>query len=448
MSHHNPGPTLPSSSAPTRERSHSPFKSSKRRKTSIQAHPGIVRDQEARKDENGESMAEPLPTITLTPLEATLRDLLLDVVEYINARKASQSPRAGRAPAEGLVLRFTGGWVRDKLLGVQSKDIDVGISSMTGLQFGLALKEYLDTPGNLDKYKKREGISGLGEDRIVSLHKISANPEKSKHLETVTTKIFGLDVDLVNLRKETYTEDSRNPQMEFGTPYEDAMRRDATVNAMFYNLNTASVEDFTGAGLQDMRERLIRTPLEPHQTFKDDPLRVLRLIRFSSRLGYKIDEETAEAMGMADIKEALKVKISPERVGVEVQKTLRGPDPLKALRFIDQHNLYNMIFINHADPIEADTSTWARVYESLRDLLNDEVDSISAPGSTIPLATRQFLRNHLVRADTENELYYAWLLAALAPWAVVPLRDAKGNVVPPTIKRPPQARVVAGQGMR
>ncbi|KAI5286565.1 CCA tRNA nucleotidyltransferase, mitochondrial [Ascosphaera aggregata] len=430
---------------------------SKRRRISV--HPGILRDQPAAhchlfhclgqlpqsqaqlrcSSTMTTARAQSMPIIHLTPLEETLKSLLLDVASYISTTGSNYSNQPHGTP-EGLVLRFTGGWVRDKLLGVQSKDIDVGISSMTGYQFGLALKEYLDNPANLEKYKNQTGVE---EDQIISLHKISANPEKSKHLETVTTKIFGLEVDLVNLRKETYTEDSRNPQMEFGTPYEDAMRRDATVNALFYNLNTSSIEDFTGTGLQDMQNKLIRTPLEPFQTFKDDPLRVLRLIRFSSRLRYEIDPETALAMGLKDIKKALKVKISPERVGIEVSKTLRGPDPFGALRFIDQNNLFNVIFINHSDTMEAATKTssfsWSSVYESLRELLDQEPSAAN-------LDIRQNVRNTLIRDDTH--LYQAWLLAALSPWSVIPLTDAKGNAIPPNAKMPPRARSVARDGMR
>jgi len=256
--------------------------------------------------------------LQLTGIESTLRTLLLDVASYIKPH----------APSE---LRFTGGWVRDKLLGVGSHDIDVAINDMTGYQFGLKMKEYLEQPGNSEKYGL-DGVATTDESSkakgktvvVAGLHKIEANPEKSKHLETVTTKIFGLDIDLVNLRKETYTEDSRNPQMEFGTPEEDALRRDATINAMFYNLQTETVEDLTSHGHDDMRNKVIRTPLEPYQTFKDDPLRVLRLIRFASRLDYTIDESAKKAMADQNIKEALKAKISRERVGVEFEKMLRG----------------------------------------------------------------------------------------------------------------------------
>jgi len=258
------------------------------------------------------------PTIQLTPIESTLRTLLLDVAKYIH-EKVPESNESNRPET---VLRFTGGWVRDKLLGVDSHDIDVGISNMTGYQFGKHLKQYLDIPRNLEQY--RQALPNGEKDAVVSLHKIEANPEKSKHLETVTTKIFGLDIDLVNLRKETYSEDSRNPQMEFGTAVEDALRRDATINALFYNLNESRLEDLTQRGLYDMKKKIIRTPMEPYQTFKDDPLRVLRLIRFASRLGYQIESETEAAMQNEDIGVALKLKISKERVWAELDKMLRG----------------------------------------------------------------------------------------------------------------------------
>lgn len=243
--------------------------------------------------------------IVLTDQESTLVRLMLDVSDYIGSSDGLAKPE----------LRFTGGWVRDKLLGLSSKDIDVGISTMTGYKFGTLMKEYLERPEIHSKYRQ---------DILGGLAKIEANPEKSKHLETVTTKILGLEVDLVNLRKETYVEDSRNPTMEFGSPEEDALRRDSTVNALFYNLMTSEVEDFTGQGLQDMKLKIIRTPLSPSQTFKDDPLRILRCIRFASKLGYQIESEAERSMSDSDIKDALRAKISRERVGVEVEKMLKG----------------------------------------------------------------------------------------------------------------------------
>ncbi|KAJ5800295.1 uncharacterized protein N7518_002363 [Penicillium psychrosexuale] len=380
------------------------------------------------------TMSAAMPTIELTPLESTLRTLLLDVAQYITEQKIANGGSTAKDHSE-TVLRFTGGWVRDKLLGVESHDIDVGISNMTGYQFGMALKDYLDVPENLEIYKK--GLpNGEMHDAIVSLHKIEANPEKSKHLETVTTKIFGLDIDLVNLRKETYTDDSRNPQMEFGTAVEDALRRDATINALFYNLNESRLEDLTERGLNDMKKKIIRCPMEPYQTFKDDPLRVLRLIRFASRLGYQIEPETEAAMQIEDIREALKLKISKERVGTELEKMLRGPDPRGALQFIDRLHLFTTIFANHQDEVKADTSTWPFAYNTLARLLHPE-----AGDSDELQAVTKRIREILFRDKTT--IYYAWMIATFAPWTSIPGRTGKGSK-----PLPPRAVEVGRDGLR
>lgn len=249
-----------------------------------------------------------LPTsLQLTSREKKLERLLVAVADYINASQIQ---------VEQVQLRFAGGWVRDRLLEIPSNDIDVAISAMTGVSFAQHIKEYVAVKGNLEKHNMRSHDLG-------SLHTIKKNPEKSKNLETATVKLLGLDVDFVNLRKETYKEDSRTPEMEFGTPQEDAMRRDASINALFYNLHSNEIEDFTG-GLEDLQKGILRTPMDPVMTFKDDPLRVLRIIRFATRLEYKLDKATDEAMKREDIRTALKLKISRERVGIELEKMLRG----------------------------------------------------------------------------------------------------------------------------
>lgn len=383
-------------------------------------------------------------TLELTEVETTLRQLLLDVAEYIDHTSVPEpaDPQV-KLPDElakaKIELRFTGGWVRDKLLGVGSHDIDVAINKMTGFQFGLKMKEYLGIPGNSEKYgiaksgAKTNG-SGKSRDAGYGLHKIEANPEKSKHLETVTTKILGLDIDLVNLRKETYTEDSRNPQMEFGTPEEDAMRRDATVNAMFYNLEKCAVEDFTGRGFQDMQLKIIRTPLEPYQTFKDDPLRVLRLIRFASRLNYSIDPDTEKAMGNEDIKNALKLKISRERVGIEIEKMLKGPNPYMALALIDRLGLYDTIFTDPTKEVsyKPDISYLKPAYDCVSELLRSTSDQ-----ETLSVVASTLLRN-------PEEKYLAWIIAALVPWADAPISDIPENGGKTTYT----AQVVAREGIK
>lgn len=108
---------------------------------------------------------------------------------------------------------------------------------------------------------------------------IPANPEQSKHLETATMQLHGLSLDLVNLRSETYSSASRIPQIEFGTPLQDAERRDFTINALFYNLHTREIEDFTEHGLQDLRDGIIRTPLAPLVTFLDGVLKTIQITK-------------------------------------------------------------------------------------------------------------------------------------------------------------------------
>lgn len=355
--------------------------------------------------------------LELTEVESKLRQLLLDVAAYIDETPSNGDITGVQVPdeltKEKITLRWTGGWVRDKLLKVGSHDIDVAINKMTGEHFGLKMQEYLEIPGNAEKHgfvDKNSRSSARDKTKMIApgLHKIEANPEKSKNLETATTKIMGIDLDLVNLRKETYNEVSRNPEMEFGTAEEDATRRDATVNAMFFNLHTCQVEDFTGRGHDDMAAKIIRTPLEPYQTFKDDPLRVLRLIRFASRLDYTIEPETAKAMGNAEIQDVLKIKISRERVGIELEKMLKGPRPRMALELIDRFGLYRTVFTDPTRelPTEPETAYFKAAYEF--------VESAIAKSSHVPTAIPDILLRN------EDEEYLAWVCATTMPWADAP----------------------------
>lgn len=177
-------------------------------------------------------------TIVLNEAEKELLDVLLAAAQYAET---------------GTVLRCAGGWVRDKLLGKDSLDIDIALDNMLGKDFAEKVNEYLKSQGK--------------ETRNAAV--IQSNPDQSKHLETARMKVNNIWIDLVNLRSETYAQDSRIPQMEFGTPEQDAYRRDFTVNSLFYNINKGVVEDLTGKGLDDLRAGIIRTPLPPMETFLD-----------------------------------------------------------------------------------------------------------------------------------------------------------------------------------
>ena len=217
-----------------------------------------------------------------------------------------------------MTLRVAGGWVRDKLLGRDSNDIDIALDTLPGREFAERVNEYLASTG--------APTSGVGV--------IQANPEQSKHLETATLRVHGTWLDLVHLRSETYAEGSRIPEaVSFGSPEQDARRRDLTFNALFYNLHTRCVEDHLGgAGLADLRAGIARTPLPPMQTLLDDPLRALRAVRLATRLGFSLAPDLVEAASTPQVHAALRAKVSRERVGSEVDGMLHGPHPVAALR--------------------------------------------------------------------------------------------------------------------
>lgn len=180
---------------------------------------------------------------------------------------------------------------------------------------------------------------------VKSVAVVKGNPGQSKHLETAKTTILGLDLDFVNLRDEAYAEDSRIPtQVTFGTPLEDALRRDLTINSLFYNVHTRSIEDHTSKGLDDLKDGIVRTPLPPKQTFLDDPLRVIRCVRFASRFGFELVSELQESASDSELQAALLQKIARERVGEEVDKMMGGRNPLMSLRLLDSLSLFPLVF--------------------------------------------------------------------------------------------------------
>ena len=216
-------------------------------------------------------------------------------------------------------IRVAGGWVRDKLMGIPSDDIDIALEGMTGREF--VRKAFGENSGAI----------------------IEANPDQSKHLETVKVNILGHEVDFVNLRSEDYA-DSRVPDMKMATPEIDAQRRDLTINALFYNLDTNQVEDYVG-GIQDLKQGVLRTPLDPKKTFLDDPLRILRALRFNSRYGdFKLAPEILAELDEPDVQQAYAEKVKSERAGKEVIKMMSGEDPASSVRVLFETGLYKQVF--------------------------------------------------------------------------------------------------------
>ncbi|GAA5961629.1 hypothetical protein JCM3765_002656 [Sporobolomyces pararoseus] len=313
------------------------------------------------------TMSYSLPKITLTRNEQELADLLVGCADWIDEnplevdklrlRDDQTGEWIGKLRGQDKVeLRIAGGWVRDKLLGKESDDIDISTSPdpITGLKFATLFENYLSL---LDK---RELMG--------KLTKIEAKPEQSKHLETATAKVCQLSVDWVQQRgKEVYSPGSRIPIVQFGTPLEDAERRDLTINALFYNLRTREIEDQTGKGLSDLgilplqSKKRIRTPLEPFKTFQDDPLRIIRAVRFAARFGreFELDQEMVNAIHQQEIRKALldPKKISRERVGAELEKILLGKDPQYGFELIESLNLHPLVFLyDHSTTFTTTTS--------------------------------------------------------------------------------------------
>lgn len=245
------------------------------------------------------------------------------------------------APTTKLELRVAGGWVRDKILGLHSHDVDIAVDKMSGVEFCEVVLQYLEY---------LEETNQSVEDLHHKMSVINANPEQSKHLETATMKVLGIDVDFVNLRaEELYLPNSRIPHSttKFGTPLEDALRRDLTINALFYNLRTREVEDYTNRGLEDLLvKKLVETPLDPLATFHDDPLRVLRAVKFAVRFDFDIALDLRNAALSPDVHQSLLLKVSRERVGKELSAMLIGKNanPIQALTLLSTLGLAQPVF--------------------------------------------------------------------------------------------------------
>ena len=219
------------------------------------------------------------------------------------------------ADALGLECYAVGGYVRDIFLQRPSQDIDVVVVGS-----GIAMAEALG---------KR-----LGRGAHVSVF---------KNFGTAQVKYHGMEVEFVGARKESYTHDSRKPVVENGTLEDDQNRRDFTINALAVCLNAARygelVDPFDGIG--DLKERTIRTPLDPDITFSDDPLRMMRCIRFATQLNFYIDDETFEALGRN--RERI-VIISRERIADELNKIILSPTPSKGFIDLDRCGLLELVF--------------------------------------------------------------------------------------------------------
>lgn len=185
--------------------------------------------------------------------------------------------------------------------------------------------------------------NGIDLAKAVALE-INANLKVSvfKNYGTAMFKHEGLDLEFVGARKESYAEDSRKPAVETGTLEDDQKRRDFTINALAISLNKENFGDLIDpfGGVSDIKQRILRTPLEPSQTYSDDPLRMMRAIRFAATLHFKIEENSLNAIK----KEADRIKIvSLERIMVEFNKIMLSEKPSFGLKLLEETGLMQLI---------------------------------------------------------------------------------------------------------
>ena len=215
----------------------------------------------------------------------------------------------------GLECYVVGGYVRDIFLERPSKDIDVVVVG-SGIEMAQALGKH------------------LGKGVHVSVF---------KNFGTAQVKYHGVEVEFVGARKESYQRDSRKPIVEDGTLEDDQNRRDFTINALAVCLNKDRFGELVDpfGGMNDLKEKTIRTPLDPDITFSDDPLRMMRCIRFATQLGFYIDDETFESL--CRNRERIKI-ISRERIADELNKILLSPVPSKGFIDLERSGLLALIF--------------------------------------------------------------------------------------------------------
>ena len=225
----------------------------------------------------------------------------------------------------GVECYVVGGFVRDIFLERPSNDIDVVVVG-SGIEVAKALKNRLGKKAHLSVFKN----FGTAQVKYKPL---------TSHPSSLTSEI---EIEFVGARKESYSHDSRKPIVENGTLEDDQNRRDFTINAMAICLNKKRFGELVDPfnGIADLADGIIATPLDPEVTFSDDPLRMMRCIRFATQLNFEIEDETFDALSrMAD-----RIRIvSGERIEVELNKIMMAPHPSIGFEYLQRSGLLQII---------------------------------------------------------------------------------------------------------
>lgn len=204
---------------------------------------------------------------------------------------------------------FVGGCCRDDIMGCEIKDIDISVALPDG---GIRLAQWLHAEGHT------VSEPSVFHDYHTAKFRLAEYPE--------------IELESVQTRKESYPDrESRNPVTSYGTHEEDCMRRDLTVNALYQNVSTGEIVDITGKGLEDIHDHIIRTPADPYRTYDEDPLRILRCVRFAARFGWEIEKETLAAM--VEMVPRMSI-LTPARISDEFLKMLQDDRPAMAVELL------------------------------------------------------------------------------------------------------------------
>ena len=225
----------------------------------------------------------------------------------------------------GVECYVVGGFVRDIFLERPSNDIDVVVVG-SGIEVATALKKRLGRKAHLSVFRN----FGTAQIKI------------RRRADAKTTDVKDIEIEFVGARRESYSHDSRKPIVEDGTLEDDQNRRDFTINAMAICLNKDRfgqlVDPFNG--IADLEDGIIATPLDPEVTFSDDPLRMMRCIRFATQLNFQIEEATFDALQRM----AQRIKIvSGERIEVELNKIIMAPHPSIGFEYLQRSGLLQII---------------------------------------------------------------------------------------------------------
>lgn len=217
-----------------------------------------------------------------------------------------------QASLQGVRAYVIGGYVRDSLIGRKSKDIDIVVEG-SGIELARAVASTTGTNVNV-----------------------------FKNFGTAMMRWKDLEIEFVGARKESYRSDSRKPIVEDGSLRDDQLRRDFTINALAFSLQPHDFGELSDPfdGVGDLNSKLIRTPLEPDTTYSDDPLRMLRAIRFASQLSFTIHPDSLDAISRN--KDRLSI-LSYERITEELNKILLSPKPSVGFYLLDSTGLLEMI---------------------------------------------------------------------------------------------------------